>query len=89
MRVRLLLPEDKPFIPASKAGWTSLSLPSSVTTINDYAFYQSQTEADIVIPNTVTAIGTKAFFGAKIRSVLLIMLRRILMTSTSDRYLTF
>ena len=63
--------EDKPFIPASKAGWTSLSLPSSVTTINDYAFYQSQTEADIVIPNTVTAIGTKAFFGAKIRSVLL------------------
>lgn len=61
--------EDTPVVPASERSWTTLSLPSTVTTINDYAFYGSTAMANITIPTTVTAIGVKAFYDSEITGV--------------------
>jgi hypothetical protein len=62
---------DHPFILPSLKGWTSISFPSSLTTINDYAFMDTDASAKIVIPSHVTAIGIKAFYGSDISSVVL------------------
>lgn len=61
--------EDTPVVPASERAWTSLSLPNTVTTINDYAFYKTTAQAQITIPATVTAIGIKAFYMSEITGV--------------------
>jgi len=63
--------ESQPFIPASQQGWTSISFPQSLATINDYAFIGSKAPAKIVIPATISAIGVKAFFGSGIKQVVL------------------
>lgn len=60
---------DTPVVPASAGTWTSLSLPDTVTTINDYAFYQSSAQAKVTIPKTVVEIGIKAFYGSSITEV--------------------
>lgn len=62
---------EHPFIPASQKAWTSISFPSTLTTINDYAFLESQATAKIVIPSNITAIGVKAFYDSNITQVVL------------------
>lgn len=47
----------------------SIKLPQGIKTIGDYAFYESDIEGDIVIPNTVESIGRHAFDLTKINSV--------------------
>lgn len=37
------------------------SIPNSVTTIGDYAFYECNSLSDVIIPNSVTTIGNSAF----------------------------
>ena len=61
--------ESTPVIPSTAQGWTRLSLPSSVTTLNDFAFYQTGANAQVTIPSTVTAIGIKAFYQSNIKGV--------------------
>ena len=61
--------ESTPVIPSTAQGWTRLSLPSSVTTLNDFAFYQTGANAQITIPSSVTAIGIKAFYQSNIKGV--------------------
>lgn len=61
--------EDTPVVPSSETSWTSISFPSTVTTINDYGFYNTKAMANIVIPSHVTRIGTKAFYLSSITSV--------------------
>ena len=61
--------EDTPVVKDSETGFTSISLPSTVTTVNDYAFYGTQAKANITIPETVKAVGIKAFFNSAIKSV--------------------
>ena len=53
--------EDTPFIPSSVTGWQYISFPSSVSVINDYAFYKNGASSNIVIPSTISAIGIRAF----------------------------
>lgn len=47
----------------------SIKLPQGIKRIGDYAFYESDIEGDIVIPNTVESIGRNAFDLTKINSV--------------------
>lgn len=61
--------EETPVVPSSETSWTSISFPSTVTTINDYAFYNTKAMANIVIPSHISKIGTKAFYLAAITSV--------------------
>ena len=42
---------------------TELVIPSSVTKINDYTFYNCSSLASFTIPNSVTSIGERAFSG--------------------------
>jgi hypothetical protein len=50
------------------AGVTAISLPSSLTTIGDYAF-KATAITTLTIPNSVTSIGANAFFGTQINSL--------------------
>ena len=61
--------EETPVVPSSETSWTSISFPSTVTTLNDFAFYNTKAMANIVIPSHITKIGTKAFYLASITSV--------------------
>ncbi len=61
--------KDTPVVPSSETSWTSISFPSTVTTINDYGFYNTKAMANIVIPSHITRIGTKAFYQASITGV--------------------
>lgn len=61
--------EEHPFIPASLQGWTSISFPSSLTVINDYAFAGNTASARITIPATVHAIGLKSFYQSNVTGV--------------------
>ncbi len=59
--------EDTPFILPSENNWTSVSFPSTLKVINDYAFYKaSPYNGNIVIPSTVTNIGVRAFGNSTI-----------------------
>ena len=40
---------------------TSVTIPDSVTSIGDYAFYECASLKDVTIPNSVTSIGVSAF----------------------------
>ena len=42
---------------------TSYTIPDSVTSIEDYAFYDSANLASITVPDSVTSIGRSAFYG--------------------------
>ena len=44
---------------------TSVTIPSSVTSIGDYAFYYCKSLTSVTIPNSVTSIGEWAFYGCK------------------------
>ena len=44
---------------------TSLSIPSSVTSIGDSAFYGCSSLREIVLPSSVTSIGDSAFYGCE------------------------
>lgn len=61
--------EEHPFIPSAERSWTSISFPSSVAIIQDYAFLDSDASANIVIPSTITNIGVKAFYKASLISL--------------------
>lgn len=61
--------EAHPFIPAAERSWTSISFPSSVAIIQDYAFYKSSAMANVVIPSTITNIGVKAFYASAVESL--------------------
>jgi hypothetical protein len=43
---------------------TSITIPASVTTIGDYAFYEASALTSITIPASVTSIGDAAFYRA-------------------------
>jgi len=45
----------------SSSSITSITIPNSITTIGDYAFYGCSSLASVNIPNTVTSIGNNAF----------------------------
>lgn len=61
--------EYKTVVPTSTGSWTGISFPSTVTTINDYAFSNIPVNAKIVIPTTITKIGVGAFSGSKITEI--------------------
>ena len=44
-------------------GQTELTLPSSITKINNYAFYSNDKITSVSIPDSVTSIGDLAFYG--------------------------
>ena len=44
------------------AGCQNTTIPNSVTSIGEYAFYQCKFLASITIPNSVTSIGSEAFY---------------------------
>ena len=51
---------------------TSVTIPSSVTYIGDYAFYFCKNLTDVVIPDSVTSIGMNAFDGcSSLKSVVI------------------
>jgi hypothetical protein len=55
-------------------GWSnpsvsSITIPSSVTSIGDYAFYNCRSLNSITIPSSVTSIGSGAFSGCSLVSV--------------------
>lgn len=43
----------------------AVTIPSSVTKIGEYAFYECTGLTDVFIPNSVTSIGDSAFFGCE------------------------
>jgi len=43
--------------------WISVTLPNTVTIIDDYAFYGCLGLTEIFMPNSVIAIGSQAFYG--------------------------
>ena len=49
---------------------TSVTIPSSVTSIGQQAFVGCTGLTSITIPNSVTSIGNQAFYGCKLRNVL-------------------
>ena len=53
--------EDKE--PWSSSTLTSISIPSSVTTIGEFAFYGCSKLESVSLPSSVTSIGSHAFFG--------------------------
>ena len=42
---------------------TALNIPSSVTSIGDYAFYNAKGIISVTLPNSLTSIGSSAFYG--------------------------
>ena len=44
-------------------GLTSVTIPNSVTSIGNYAFYYCSGLTSVIIPNSVTSIGSNAFDG--------------------------
>ncbi len=45
------------------SGLTSVTIPGSVTSIGEYAFYGCSGLTSVTIPNSVTSIGANAFYG--------------------------
>ena len=54
------------------SGLTSITIPNSVTSINDQAFYGCTGLTSVTIPNSVTSIGGSAFSGCSGLSTLII-----------------
>jgi GH24 family phage-related lysozyme (muramidase) len=50
---------------------TSYSIPASVTSIGDFAFFGSNNLAGVTIPSSVTAIGNNAFASSSLTSVII------------------
>ncbi len=44
---------------------TNLTIPDSITSISDYAFYNCTSLTSIIIPDSVTSIGAEAFWGCE------------------------
>ena len=53
------------------AGLTTYTIPDSVTSIGDYAFYCCGSLTSITIPDSVTSIGMSAFDGCSLPSVII------------------
>ncbi|MBO7261582.1 MAG: leucine-rich repeat domain-containing protein, partial [Alistipes sp.] len=53
--------KDGELIAFAPAGLTSYTIPNSVTSIGEYAFYDCTSLTSITIPNSVTSIGESAF----------------------------
>ena len=51
-------------------GLTSVTIPNSVVSIEDEAFYGCSSLTSVTIPNSVTSIGYEAFYGSKLHNVL-------------------
>jgi hypothetical protein len=49
----------------SKLEFKSLKLSNSLTTLGDYAFYNSQFGGSLIIPNTLTVIEDNVFYNSK------------------------
>ncbi len=63
--VRLMYGADFPVLLIDRNGWeiTSITIPSSVTSIGNHAFTNCIGLKSVIIGNTVTSIGDLAFFG--------------------------
>lgn len=57
---------DKKILVAYHGTNTKLILPSGITEINQYAFYNSTGFTSVTIPNSVTSIGSNAFTGCNV-----------------------
>ena len=53
---------DEDFIGIIERTATSPTLPSGLTKIGDYAFYEYRTMKSIILPNGITSIGNSAFY---------------------------
>ena len=54
--------KDNTIIAYAEASGTTYTIPDSVTTIGEYAFYECKSLTAITIPNSVTYIGSEAFY---------------------------
>ena len=62
--------QEFPVIPSAVGSIKKISLPETVTTINDYAFLKlNQPDLELVIPSTVQEIGAKAFYKGRMASI--------------------
>ena len=59
----VLFTADKSQLIAYCSRQTSYSIPNSVTSIGDYAFYECRSLTSLTIPNSVTSIGKATFSG--------------------------
>lgn len=62
--------KEHPVVATTSSSFVQISLPDTVTTINDYAFAKmNQQNLELMIPSTVKEIGAKAFYKSSLKSV--------------------
>ena len=59
----MLFNKEKTTLISAVGSQKTYDIPSSVTSIGDWAFYDCSSLTSINIPNSVTSIGTFAFYG--------------------------